>query len=335
MSKVLISTVTPVYSGADYLEKLIIELDYVKQTWQDKKYPLELIESIFVCDDPIDNSVNILRNLEKHYHWIKIIELSKNYGQHPATIAGILHSSGDWVVTLDEDLQHHPKYILTLLQQGIQKKADIVYANSKTAHKSWFRDFSSRTYKKLISFLTNSVHVRHFNSFRLIRGSLARASASVAGHEMYLDVVFGWFTNRVTAKNIQLSDERYQQEGKSGYNFRRLLRHAWRLLVSAQTKILRMVAVLGLLAVLTALGFGLFILIGKLFFAAWINIQGWASLMMTLLFFGGLISFMLGILLEYVSIILLQSQGKPTFFVVDRSLDDLIIEWLKHHSERS
>jgi len=226
MEKVLLSTVTPVYQGIDYLAELSAELDAVRTQLSRSDAPLQLIESIFVDDGSIDGSHALLTDLAARYSWLKIITLSRNFGQHPATVAGILYTCGDWVATLDEDLQHHPKHIVPLLLHGINHGSDIVYAQPKGAvHQSYLRDTASRTYKKMLAILSGNPRVVHFNSFRIIRGSIARAAASVSGHDTYLDMAIGWFTKRTATMNLDLVDRRFTRERKSGYTFMMLLQH--------------------------------------------------------------------------------------------------------------
>jgi len=166
---VTISTVTPVYNGAKYLPGLVEELSGLRDTLKDSGAGLLLGESIFVVDEAIDNSEEVLRGLEQDYDWIKVVTLSSNFGQHPATIAGMLYSSGDWVVTLDEDLQHHPKYILSLLEAAANENADICYANSpKKVHNSLIRDNTARFFKWTMSKVLNNPHTQDFNSFRAV-----------------------------------------------------------------------------------------------------------------------------------------------------------------------
>ena len=108
VEKIRLSTVTPVYQGSDYLPDLVAELSALQARFAEQQMPIELIESIFVDDGSIDESSATLADLAGRYPWVRVVTLSRNYGQHSATIAGILHSSGDWVATLDEDLQHPP-----------------------------------------------------------------------------------------------------------------------------------------------------------------------------------------------------------------------------------
>ena len=100
MSKVLLSTVTPVYRGERHLAQLVAELAAVRSRLEEADEPLVLAEAIFVDDASVDGSSEVLEDAKSRYPWVRVIHLSKNFGQHPATIAGILHSSGDWVATL-------------------------------------------------------------------------------------------------------------------------------------------------------------------------------------------------------------------------------------------
>ena len=106
-----LSIIIPIYRAGNHIEKLLARIDETKQILILSK--VNLIEVICVCDEPIDNSLQILRKLQLNYSYLKIIELSSNNGQHLATSAGIMSSFGDWVCTLDEDLQHDP-YILLI-----------------------------------------------------------------------------------------------------------------------------------------------------------------------------------------------------------------------------
>ncbi len=325
-----LSIVIPVYSGADYLEKLVHQIDELCTSWITHDAPIALSEAIFVDDASIDNSSSILNDLSAKYPWITTIQLSRNFGQHPATSAGILYSSGDWVVTMDEDLQHPPAMIEALLLKAVMESFDIVYANpQKSVHQSLIRDLGSRFYKRLIARLTGNKNIPYFNSFRLIRGSIARAASSVCSHDTYFDIALSWFTQKVGFIAVVLKDERYIISGKSGYSFLKLISHARRMILSTHSKALRILGLVGFLAFLVSLFYGSYIFFNAFFHWEVINIKGWSSLLLSILFMGG-VSVLLGsIILEYLSVILLHTQGKPTFFVVDRSMDKTLLAFFK------
>jgi polyisoprenyl-phosphate glycosyltransferase len=332
MSQVLkISTVTPVYSGEVYLRSLVEALAVLRAEWLLLECPFQLEESIFVDDNAVDGSAAVLESLAKEHSWVRIISNSRNFGQHPATIAGILHSSGDWIVTLDEDMQHDPVHVLRMLESAVGRRLDIVYARPEAAvHQSNFRDLGSVWLKRMLVLLTGNKSIRHFNSFRLLRGGVARSAASVCSHETYFDVALTWFTNRIDSITVHMKDERFIQSGASGYSFSRLLGHAKRMIISSQAKVLRFGALIGFVVMGADLVFGLWILIQNIIQKESTVPRGWASLFLVSLFFGGLSISMLSIILEYLTGVVLHIQGKPTFFIIDRSTDARIAKFFVH-----
>jgi len=323
---ITVSTITPVYKGEKYLGTLIEELEEVRENWKQNYDNLRLIESIFVIDDAKDNSLAIIEEYSKNRDWIRVLELSKNYGQHPATIAGILHSSGEWIATLDEDLQHRPKYILQFLKKTIQLSADICYGKtSENTHNSYLKDKLAIGFKLAIAKLSGIPFVKDFNSFRLIRGSVARSSAAISSHESYYDIVLCWFTNRVTNVVVPLTDLRnLNEDEESGYSVWGLVRHGKRMIMTSNMKILRLGLVIGIIAFIISIFLAIYALYSTLFKIIPPISQGWSSTILVIIFFGGLLSLMVGVTLESVSDILLNAKGKPPFFVIDRSSDKTI-----------
>lgn len=335
MEKISLSTVTPVYQGARYLRELVAELEAVRTALAREQSPLELLEAIFVDDAAIDTSAEVLAELQADRPWLRVVHLSRNFGQHAATAAGILHSSGDWVATLDEDLQHHPRHLVPLLLEACRHHHDVVYASATgSVHRSAFRNVSSRLYKLLVGWLAGNPSIRKFSSFRVIRGSIARAAASVSTHDTYLDVVITWFTNRLASLDFPLHDIRSEAGNTSAYTLRRLLRHARRMLISSEIKLLRIGGAIGGLALLTSTVLGCATLTLKLFYPERITVAGWASLFLAVSFFGGLISLLVSIVLEYLTTLLIHAEGKPPFFVVERNQDAVVVRFAEQEEDQ-
>ena len=327
---ITVSVVVPVYAGQDHLRHLVARIDAVRADWQGRFRNVVLHEAIFVDDGSIDASGSVLTDLAKTHDWVRVVTLSRNFGQHPATTAGILHSTGEWVTTLDEDLQHRPEDIEQLLRVGARQSADVIYGHpTDRVHGSWKRDLTSRIYKRLLAVLAGNRIIKDFSSFRVCRGSIARAAASVAGHETYLDVALTWFTDRFASTAVQMVDHRYLATGRSGYTLRRLLAHSRRLLISSHTKIARLAALAGLLGVIFAAVYTIRVITSRLSGTEILYVPGWASLIVVSLVFGGLVTLLLVAVLEYLVNIALHTQGKPTFFAVDRSTDAQLLEDLE------
>ena len=325
-----LSVVIPVYSGAPYLEELIARLAQLRQQWTVQQAPIELLEVIAVDDAAVDSSAEVLGRLAVAHSWLRTITLSRNFGSHPATVAGILHTVGDWVVTLDEDLQHPPELIPQMLRQAVCRRLDIVYVRSTgKVHGNFFRDLTSVTFKRLMAWALNDSGFLRISSFRLIRGAVARAAASVCGHETYLDVALSWFADRVGSLEALLRDVRTTRGGRSGYSVSKLLSHGRRFLLSSRTRLLRVGLYLGVSSLVLSL-----ITVAYLVIREWLDpgsfgIRGWASGFAATVFYGGMALFLLGVALEYLMSFSLQAQGKPTFFVVDRSSDQVLLRFFQ------
>ncbi len=330
---ITLSIVVPVHSGEEYLAELIAHIDKLKNDWLDMGLDLLVTEVIFVLDAPVDCSQQILQNLAGEHSWIRLVELSRNYGQHSATIAGILYSSGDWVVTIDEDLQHHPEQIEKLLMAASLQGGDVVYAQPQSfVHGGGYRDRLSRMVKYLVAKISGNQFVLSFNSFRLIRGDIARAASSICAQYTYFDIALTWFTERIVTTDMDLSDHRYNDKKRSGYSFKSLVGHAKRLILTSGFQTLTFTTSLSFVALLSSVGYGVLVLYSRFFTEQMIEVEGWASLMIVILAFGGAAIFILGLLVELLHMGMLQLQGKPSFFVVNRSSDPkLSLEIKKLH----
>lgn len=331
---ITLCTVTPVYAGQDYLIELVARLDEVRNDWNKSDSPLRLIESIFVDDGSIDNSAATLEDLKAKYSWIRVVSLSRNFGQHAATSAGVCHSSADWVVTLDEDLQHEPKLIEELFYIQSKTSADVVYAKPKSdIHGGGWRDKSSKLVKKVLAKLTSTPQIVLFSSFRLIRGDIARAAASSSTRNTYFDIALSWYTKSAYSVRLDINDDRYVSHNQSGYGLIKLINHARRLIISSDLDVASYGMLLGLSSVVAAGLLAISLVIVKMFTPSAIGLEGWTSLIVMVTFFSGVLIALLCLVLEYLSIIVLNNLGKPTFFSIDRSADKVLKKWFDLKSE--
>ena len=309
---------TPVYAGAPYLETLVSELNNFRVDLL-RTQNIRFKEAYFVVDGTRDGSFEILQDLQKKYEWVMPVELSKNYGQHAATKAGIQLTDSDFVVTLDEDLQHRPRDIKKMLHHMVENNADIVYACATSkVHQSHFRNFCSVAVKRILGYLAGNQNFSSFNSFRLMNGSIARSASSVKGIDVYFDVALSWFSDRSVTVPVELVDTRIQNGTLSSYSVKALFSHARRMAISTNTKIPKFLAVLGFATVCFSGLLALNIIYNKLFGDSLNKTTGWASLSVTLLFFGGILTLMLSFVLEYITYITLTIMGRPNFSYIKR-----------------
>ena len=308
-----IGVVIPVFLGEMTLESIVNEiLRLTPLSTSRLGNEFRVSEIILVNDCGPDQSDEVIRRLAADFAVIRPVWLSRNFGQHAATIAGIAASSADWIVTLDEDGRHDPVDISSLLDQAILSRSSVVYAqpSNRTSH-SALRNVTSLFAKRLATVLSGSRGPIAFTSFRLISGEIARSVAAYAGPSAYLDVALSWISQEVTAVKVVFRDEGRHY---SGYSTRKLMGHFWRLAVATGTRPLRVVSVVG--ALTGILGF---LLAAKIIFdrlAYGVVAQGWASVFVGILILGGGILFAIGIIAEYLGLVVRSSLGQPTYLTV-------------------
>jgi undecaprenyl-phosphate 4-deoxy-4-formamido-L-arabinose transferase len=306
-----ISVVIPVYGGETTLDATVTEiLEYSAAAVSPEGTQFRVSEVILVHDNGPDGSDRVMRALAVKSDLVQTVWLSKNYGQHAATLAGMASSSGDWVVTVDEDGQQDPADIGVLLDAALANSAQVVYGKAMNAPPHGVgRNFASRAAKWFVTQLSGNKIALEYNSFRLILGSIARGVAAYAGPGVYLDVALGWVAGRYASADITLRGEQRQ----SGYSIRTLASHFWRLVVSSGTRVLRLVSFAGIFLALVGIVVAIFVVVQKLFWG--VDSAGWASLMIIVLLGIGAVLFSLGVIAEYIGANVNMAMGKPSYFI--------------------
>jgi len=308
-----ISIVIPVFDAEKYLRELIEEIKPFTKTNltpSGKKYVIS--EVILVNDCGSSLSAAIINSIEMEHSFVKSIWFSKNFGQHPATLAGMGSSSGDWIATLDEDGEHNPSEIANLLDTAILNKSQLVYASPTNSKRHGMaRDILSSATKMIAKNFLGLNEVQNFQSFRLMLGSIGRSAAAYSGSGSFLDVSLSWLVSGSSTCQVVYRIGKKE----SAYSTRNLFAHFWRLLLSSGTRVLRVITVTGV--------FLSFIGVVSAFYIVFLKLnsgnlpQGWVSLIVVQLFFGGVILAFLGVIAEFVGITVNAAIGKPLFVVTD------------------
>lgn len=309
-----ISIVVPVYQGEKTLPAVVAELmEYTQPSVSPGGNPFVVSEVLLVFDHGPDGSAGVIRDLAEKYDVVRGVWLSRNFGQHPATLAGMASAGGDWVVTMDEDGQHDPAAIPALLDTAMQNQSTLVYANpsNKPPH-GFLRNAASVGAKKMVSALLSSNDAANYQSYRLLTGEVARSVAAYAGNAVYLDVALGWIASNVSTCPVALREEGDRQ---SGYKLRSLLSHFWRMVISSGTRALRLVSLIGALFALMGVCLAIYLLIAYLT-GHGAGQQGWTSTMIVILISTGAILFSLGVIAEYVGVNVNMAMGKPAYLIV-------------------
>ena len=306
--------VVPVYQGERTLPALLAELAaFTEEFSSPAGHRLRVAEILLVNDNGPDGSAEVMRALALQYPFVRTVWLSRNFGQHAATLAGMASSGGDWIITMDEDGQHDPSFIGPMLDVAMAERADVVYAEpTNPPPHGVARNFASRTSKRLLRASTSDVNATQFQSYRLVLGEISRSVAAYAGAGVYLDVALAWVARKVATCPVPLRDEGGRP---SGYTLRSLSSHFWRMVLSSGTRALRLVSVLGIVFAVGGFLLALYFFVGKL---VW-NLSspaGWPSLMVALLVVSGAILFSLGVIAEYIGVAVNMAMGKPLYLIV-------------------
>jgi glycosyltransferase involved in cell wall biosynthesis len=297
-----VSVVVPVYNGANTLEALVQRLGEVLPK------VAEQYELVLVNDGSPDTSWDVIRGLAETRPWLVGVRLMRNYGQHNAILCGIRAARYDVIVTMDDDLQHPPEKIPDLLAK-LDEGFDVVYGVPRKRQHSWYRAFFSALTKRAVAWVMGLPSVQDIGSYRAFRANLRRAFEHFNGPDVLVDVLLSWGTRRFTSVTVE-EDPRAQ--GKSNYNFFKLIKVSLLVLTSYTTIPLRFASIVGFLFMI--FGFFVFLYVLAIYFTAG-SIPGFPFLASTITLFSGVQLFALGIIGEYLARVFERTGGRPAYTI--------------------
>ncbi len=299
----LISFVVPVYNGALMVERLHQQLLPVAKS-------LGKYEMIFVDDGSTDGSYSVLKKIQAKDPNVCAIELSRNFGQHNATLAGLSCARGELIVTLDQDLQNPPEEIPRMLQK-LEEGFDVVYGLPEERAHSFFRnvtsDFSKWISRKILSTALNG----NFSSFRILKKWVVDEIVKYNSSYTYIDGLISWTTTKIGGIDVRNDKSNFE----SHYTLLRLINHGLNLLVNFSIKPLQIASMLGLVSALAGLAGAAVVVAQKFLYG--VPVQGWTSIMVVVLVIGGMQIVFLGLIGEYTGRILMNSNSSPKFVIRD------------------
>lgn len=299
------SVVIPVYNSGKGLELLYSRLT---ETFRRITSGYEII---LVDDCSRDDSWRVMERLRSRDKKVKIIRLMRNFGQHNALMCGFNHASGDYVITMDDDLQHPPEEIPKLISR-IKEGYDVVYGKYRNKRHSMFKNFGSRTVNKILKRITGNRF--DITSFRIIDRKVIEQIIKFNNYNVIIDV---FISNIVCNRNIGicLVEHHARKYGRTNYSFKDLFLFASNMILNYTISPLRAATVTGFVISMLSMLSGIVVLIR--FFLHKVLVSGWTSLILSIAFLSGLILFVLGIIGEYVGRIFLSISNKPQFVIRD------------------
>ena len=274
-----------------------------------KENPAYEWEFLFVNDGSTDNTLQqIIRLHESDPHY-SYVDLSRNYGKEIAMMAGFDYATGDAVIIMDADMQH-PVDVIPEMIKYWEEGYDGVYAQRQGSKESWLKRKSSQWYYKLLQFLTRVPIQKDTGDFRLLDRSCIEALKQMREVERNTKGMYSWIGFR---KKGIFYQQRERQEGKSKWSFISLINLALNGIMSYTIAPLRIASILGLFISFIAFFYLIYIIVTTLIYGE--PVQGYPTIMVTVLFLGGIQLIGLGIIGEYLGRVFNEVKGRPGYFI--------------------
>lgn len=304
MSELKISIVSPVYGAATLLEELVerIHLSISKIT---SNYEIILVE-----DNSPDNSWEIIKKISASDAKIIGLSLSRNFGQQNALNAGFDAASGDWVVSMDCDLQDEPERIVDIFNEA-QKGFDIVFASRVDRQDDFLKKTASRIFYNVLGYLTETKQDHTIANFIIYNKKVIKAMAQMGDYHKYYPMLNQWIGFKTTKLEIKHASRK--DNVKSSYTFKKRLRLAFTTIIAFSDKPLRIVLKFGIL--LVAFSFIVAIILILRYFFLHQKVSGWLSIFLSLWLLSGIIIIVLGILGVYIGKIFETVKNRPNYLI--------------------
>ena len=292
VKKNLISLIIPTYKGAKTLPKLIEDLLII---FKDHK-----TEIIIVNDCSPDNTHNEIQFLlNKYPDKITYLKLSKNFGEHSATMAGLRYCEGDLIIIMDDDGQHPPQEVFKLAEFSSKSEKDVIFTKFKIKKDSFIRNLMSKIANKTALLVLKKPKDIYLSSLKAIKRNIVNEIIKYEGPFPYIDGLILSITSNLGSFEVVHSE---RIDGKSSYNIYKLTKHYSNLVINFSTIPIHLFSMIGL--IITIISF--FVIIG-IFIEKMINPNiplGYSTLVSVLIFFSGVQILFLGLIGEYVGKIL-------------------------------
>ena len=299
-----ISFVIPCYRSEQTIEAVISEIETTMKTLQKYQY-----EIILVNDASPDNTFQVIRDLSQEYPHIIGINLAKNFGQHAALMAGFHYAKGDVVVCLDDDGQTPADEVGKLLDQ-IEEGYDVVYARYASKKHSTFRNLGSKVNELMTRVMLKKPKELYISSYFAARRFVVDDMVRYQNSYPYVIGLVLRATKNITNVDVK---HREREIGASGYTLKKLLGLWFNGFTAFSIIPLRIATVLGCSVAMLGFLYGIYTIIKKIIQPD--ILMGFSSLMSGLMFIGGMLMIMLGIIGEYIGRIYISMNNSPQYVV--------------------
>jgi glycosyltransferase involved in cell wall biosynthesis len=300
-----LSIVVPVYRSAQILPQLVDQI----HAEMCKEGLVDSFELLLVNDASTDSSWEVIRSLALKFTFIKGISLRRNFGQHNAIMAGLNHVNGDFIILMDDDLQHPPNAIGDMVR-ALSEGYDVCYTNYLNRQHVIWKKLGSRFNDWVATHLLGKPKGLYLSSFKAIRKEVVEEIVKYDGPYAYIDGLILDVTRYITTIPIE---HQARHEGEGNYNLRRSFSLWMKMATSFSVLPLRLASYAGFALAALSLVMIAFIIVLKFLHPEYP--RGWTSLIATVLFIGGIQTLCIGMMGEYLGRTYLKLNNKPQFVV--------------------
>lgn len=307
----LYSVVIPVFNSEHTLAELYQRIRTVFETTIHEEFELILVD-----DSSRDNSYKIMKELRNADPRVRIVQMAKNFGQHPALLCGFSFAKGDFIITMDDDLQHPPEEIPKLVK-AIQEnpEVDVIIAKYQNRHHNLIRKLGTKISVYATSKMLKKDPNLEITSFRLMRRFIVDAILGMDVHLPQIGNLLVQTSNRIINVEVRHDARKY---GKSGYSYRRLAHDLYYDIISNSAFPLIVVRDIGIVSFLVSIVLGLFYLIKFLCFGS--PVEGWTTIVLLISAYSGLLLLSVGIVGQYLINILEETRKMPNYTIRDKDV---------------
>jgi polyisoprenyl-phosphate glycosyltransferase len=302
----MLSVVLPIYNEQELLDRLWASLkqslDALKIDW----------EVVFVDDGSRDGTNAGLRALARSEPRIKVVSLSRNFGNQVSIARGLEYASGDWVVAMDSDLEDRPEDIAVLFKKA-QEGFDVVYAVRGSAQKTFLKNLGSKVFYWILGRVADTHLPRHTGNFCIMKRPVVDALKQLPERHRYFAGLRAWVGFSQTGIDLPRAA---RPAGRPKQSYGRLFLHAFDAIFSFSTAPLKLLTTLGFISFAVSLACAAVVVLMRVLVSDQVPI-GWASTILMIIFLGGIQLIGLGILGEYLARIYDEVRGRPSSLVRD------------------
>ncbi|MBL0341444.1 MAG: glycosyltransferase family 2 protein [Bacteroidetes bacterium] len=307
-----LSVIIPIYNEEENIRPLIDRLRSVVGTMG-----LNSVEYIFINDGSRDRSMEIIAELSQKYSEIKFINLSRNFGHQIAVTAGLDKSTGDAVTIIDADLQDPPELIPELYKK-LKTGFEVVYAKRRSRQgEGFFKKLTAKIFYRILRKMTSIKIPVDTGDFRIVDRKIVDVLKQMPEQQKFLRGQTSWIGFNQTFVEYD-RDERHA--GKTGYTYKKMIRMALDGITSFSNFPLKIVTIAGFVVSTISFFMILYALYSR--FISKDYQPGWASLMIAVLFIGGIQLIGIGIIGEYISRISANIRNRPLYIVRESNISE-------------